>query len=610
MIRRIVGSVSVLALVLSCSSEDGKDGENADPCTVDEGDDGEATIECPDGTAVTIRSGEDGDDGERGQKGEPGDDGDDGVQGDPGAKGDPGNDGAPGDDGQPGQTGDPGMKGDPGMNGVPGQPGDPGDPGESCSVECDDEHTVRIFCEDGSEVTQTVDSCAEVGGPLGLVPESSLFAGALGDATNPALPLRVVTGGAPIEEIEVTATSSNESVLPSANITVEGDGRNRRVQVDPIASGTTTITLTVTNADDEEADVTIDYLVSDQAPDASGRYHYGISDASTAVDVGDGYMLLAGDGDNLIGLYRQDESGPALKVWDFTAEHQLGSVPVRIEASSRSGPTIVWMGSHANAPNGDTQIRSRVTFATTITGSGADVELAFAGRYGGGPGTDQEVADLGLWNDAVTEDANTGFGEGADYVGLTAATQAGVVPDAPDGFKVEAFEFANGLHFESATTGYVSTSRYGCIMLAVTNILDLVDGVGAQTGQAQFSLPVIPSYPDGRNIKALGRNASGQYLMIAGPPSNPTSGVNDNWVLYSWNGRAIDAYVPNQVLPDPDFSVGGEWEGIVAVPDPLVPGAKVRLIADSGETNYYGTGTTTQLEKAIQKSYSQEFTLN
>ena len=595
MIRRILAmtSMSLLAFVHGCGSDEGEagaDGVDAAPCTVTEGDEGEATIECPDGSVVAISGGEDGN------------------QGAPGA---PGEDGDRGDDGAPGEQG---------ATGAPGEPGDNGAPGKSCSVTCDDEHTVRIFCEDGSEVIQAADSCTVEGGPLGLVPAATAFAGALGDMTNPALALRVVTGGAPVEELTVTATSSNETVLPTANIMIEGTGRNRTVVVDPIAAGSAKITLTVTNAAEEDAEVTVDYAVSGAAPDASGRYHYGISDASTVIDVGEGYMLLAGDGDNLIGLYQQDESGPALKVWDFTAEDQLGATPVRIEASGRNGSTIVWVASHANAFNGDAQVRSRVMFGTTIVGKGADVELFFSGRYGGGSGTDEEVGQRGLWADLIAWDQDNG-----DALGLFDAMQAGVVPAAPGGFSIEGFEFANGLFTDSATIGYLSLraptlphplpfppfdTMSRAVIVRVTNSLDLVNGVGEQSDEAQFGANPLIFDQERRSIRALGRNSSGEFLIVLSPSSDATPGENDTWVLCTWDGHPTHDPVPNQELPDPDFLVGGEWEGIVSVPDPLVPGAKVRLIADSGDTDFYGSGKTSGLEKELQKSYSQEFTLN
>jgi hypothetical protein len=583
----------LFALSYGCGSnegEDGVDGADATPCTVSEGD-GEATIECPDGSSVTIAGGKEGKDGKPGEEGERGEAGDPGSEGDPGEKGDAGKKGDPGGDGE---------EGDPGQ---PGTPGEQGEAGDSCSVECDDEHTVRISCEDGSEVTQSVNSCTEIGGPLGLVPAQTGLAGAVEDDDSPTLPLRVVTGGAPIEEITVKAVSSDESVLPSDNIIIEGTGRNRIVRVTPVEAGSATITLVVTNGDDEEAEITVDYAASAAAPDASGRYHYGISDASTAIDVGDGYMLLAGDGDNVIGLYAQEHSGPALKVWTFTADDQVGALPVRVEASARHESTIVWLGSHANAPNGDVQVQSRMAFGTTVTGSGADVELTFSGRYGG------------LWADAIAADVADGFGWGPDALGMANATQPGVIPRAPEGFKIEAFEFGNALYDpngegDGTTTAYVTTSYYGYYMISVTNILDLVQGTELQSGRAEFSAPIAPNYLDGRTVRAMSRNASGDFLMVASPAADAVPGENDTWMLYTWDGHPIHYPVANQVLPHPDLLVSGEWEGIVSVPDPLLPGAKVRLIADCGDTDFYGTGKTSDLEKALQKSYSQEFVLN
>lgn len=607
MVRRVLGiaSVSLLAFAYGCGSdegEDGVDGVDATPCTVSEGD-GDATIECPDGSSVTIFTGKDGKDGEPGEEGDRGEEGAPGQDGDPGLDGEPGSEGQPGDDGEPGQKGDPGQDGEDGDPGEPGAPGEKGDAGDGCSVECDDEHTVRISCEDGSEVTQSVSSCAEVGGPLGLVPAQASLAGAVGDSGNPVLSVRVVTGGAPIEEIALTAVSSDESVVPHENITIEGVGRQRIVRVTPVEAGSATITLIVTNADEEESEIEVDYVASAAAPQASGLYHYGISDASTAIDVGGGYMLLAGDGDNLIGLYSQEQSGPPLKVWDFTADDQLGSLPVRIEASARHESTIVWLGSHANAPNGDVQVQSRVVFGTTVTGSGADAELSFSGRYGG------------LWADAIAADVEDGFGWGPDALGLAHATQPGVLPRAPEGFKIEAFEFGNALYDpngagDATTTGYVTTSYYGYFMISVTNILDLVAGTGPQSGRAQFNSPVAPNYLDGRTVRALSRNASGDFLMVASPAVDAVPGENDTWMLYTWDGHPIHYPVANQVLPPPDPLVSGEWEGIVSVPDPLLPGEKVRLVADCGDTDFYGTGKTTDLGKALQKSYSQEFVLN
>jgi hypothetical protein len=101
MVRRVLGiaSMSMLACVYGCDSSDGEGGADellATPCTVSEEDDGQATIECPDGSSVTIAGGEDG------PAGDPGRDGQRGEEGKPGEEGEPGEDGARGEPGEPG----------------------------------------------------------------------------------------------------------------------------------------------------------------------------------------------------------------------------------------------------------------------------------------------------------------------------------------------------------------------------------------------------------------------------------------------------------------------------------------------------------------------------
>jgi hypothetical protein len=167
------------------------------------------------------------------------------------------------------------------------------------------------------------------------------------------------------------------------------------------------------------------------------------------------------------------------------------------------------------------------------------------------------------------------------------------------------------------TTGYlgfraptinVEGSQHALIV-PVTNILNLVDGVlEEQVGQAQFGAPILLDLA-GRSIRDLRKNASGQYLISAGPPDNATVGVNDTWALYTWAGVGQPAVFSRELL-SPNSTTGGEWDGIVSVPNPLQSGSNVRLVTDSGATIFYGTGATTSLALGLQKSYSQLFSLD
>src|SRR5262249_39038320 len=76
----------------------------------------------------------------------------------------------------------------------------------------------------------------------------------------------------------------------------------------------------------------------------------------------------------------------------------------------------------------------------------------------------------------------------------------------------------------------------------------------------------------------------------------------------TWNGDPATAPAFNQLLPDPNLETTGVWETIAAVPD-FATGGAVRLVTDSGDTNFYGTKVTGDLHELFQKSYSQLFTV-
>jgi len=371
--------------------------------------------------------------------------------------------------------------------------------------------------------------------------------------------------------------------------------------------GTSTVTFTASRPNGEEVQFAVDYAASAPAPSAGGRYHGMISDASTALDIGDAHMLVGNDETNTLFLYRQAKSGLPLKVWNFTSE--LGTKELDIEGAARSGDTIVWISSHANGRTGGVEEQRRVLFATKISGSGANVELAFSGRYGGGAGSSAEVAALGLWTELIAWDQMDGHGLGADALGFYAASRPGVLPNAPGGLNIEGLEFAKDgttglLGFRGPTVG----ASHGALIVPVVNLLELVDGLGIQSGRAKFGEPIVLDL-GGRSIRELRRNESGQILISAGPPDDATPGVNDTWALYVWDGDPAHDATLSLELPQPDLTTGGVWESIASVPSPLVSCSRVRLLTDSGDTVFYGTDATKDLPSGQQKSYSQLFKL-
>lgn len=164
--------------------EPGADGAPAEPCTVEQTNDG-AIITCPDGSEAVIVNGEDGEDGEQGEQGEQGEPGTAGQDGADGANCTVeyvpggadvtcpdgttvtitnGQDGADGQQGEKGDKGDPGQDGTNGTNGADGQngqdgadgvDGQDGADGTSCSV-LPHPNGAEIVCTDGTSVVINV----------------------------------------------------------------------------------------------------------------------------------------------------------------------------------------------------------------------------------------------------------------------------------------------------------------------------------------------------------------------------------------------------------------------------------------------------------------------
>ncbi len=446
----------------------------------------------------------------------------------------------------------------------------------------------------GRSTRATVEHEACETGPAPTIEvDAAIVVGAVGDPTNPGAVVTITPAdGGPADDVVVTATSSNEAVLPDAAVAVAGGGATRQVSFAPTGRGTTQVTFTAEEPGGATSSRTITYAASAAAPSAAGRYLHGISDASAVLDVGDGHALVANDETNTLFLFDLGAlSGGPVRTWTFSAAQLGTSDEVDVEAMARSGDSLIWVGSHGNNREGQVRTERRTLFETTITGSGASTEVAFVGRY------------TSLWQQILDWDAADGHGRGADALGLVAAAQPGVLPDAPDGFNVEGFEFA-----PDGTTGYLGmrapTVLDGgiekALIIPVTNVLDLSGG----TGPATFGAPILVDL-GGRSIRDIRRNDHGDYLISAGP-----SAVEASWKLYSWDGDPAHAPLPNIDLPDEDLLTGGTWESVASVPHPIAAGAEVVMVTDSGDTDLYGTGATKDLAPAFQKSYLQPFVLD
>ncbi|MDX6232230.1 MAG: hypothetical protein QOH68_1214, partial [Nocardioidaceae bacterium] len=421
--------------------------------------------------------------------------------------------------------------------------------------------------------------------------DNSSAGSTIGDANNPTQDVNLVDSDTPAANLTVTATSSNTAVLPNANITITGTGATRTATFAPIAKGRSTVTFTVKDPELNTGTTQVFYAASSAPASASGHYFYESSDLSSAVDVGNGYTLAASSEDSTLRLYKQNQSGRPVKTFDMgvDAPAGIGNGGGDLEGMTRVGDILYVIGSHGNNSDGDLKPNRRVLFSAAITGSGASTDVTYIGKY------------AGLWDALRVWDQANG-----NRLKFAAGQAQGVPANDANGFNIEGIEFAPG----STSTAYLGfrsplithNGKPSAVIVPVTNANSLIVGGGTPA----FGDPI---YLDlgGRTIREIRKNSDDEYLITAqaDPPTSP------QWKLYAWDGNPADSPVAVKSLDDPAPTTTGSWESIVSVPHPLATGATVSLVADSGDSTYYGDAAhATDESKGLQKSYTDAVTLD
>lgn len=410
------------------------------------------------------------------------------------------------------------------------------------------------------------------------------ISGVIDDPTDPAkfagIDFIISDDATAVNNLTVTVSSSNTTVVPLANLNLTGNGASRNLKITPAAVGYSNITITVNDGTNNTSYV-LNYGASAASVSAITRFHTGAADASTAQMIDANYMLVADDEDQVLRLYDRHNSGLPLKEFDYTSSLGLtdlsGGVPreTDIESSVRVGNRIYWLASHSNSSSGSIRVNRYRLFATDVSGSGSSTVLSYVGRYDG------------LRTDLLNWDANDIHGFGADYFGFAASAAPGVIPEIEDGsgFNIEGIVMA-----PDNVTAYIcfrapivpTDSRNKALIVPVTNLASLVSG-NPSAGPALFGEP-IELYLGGLGIREIKKNASGQYLIIAGPHDG-----SDYFPLYTWTGNAND--VPELRSTDLSLlSANGSFESIIDVPDPLKSTSQLQLLVDNGDHVYYNDG--------------------
>ncbi|MCU0527159.1 MAG: DUF3616 domain-containing protein [Elainella sp. Prado103] len=458
---------------------------------------------------------------------------------------------------------------------------------------------VAIFSDPPTGAVPTIQAAAAT--PFLNVPTtgSGVVSGVINDATDPArqfgIDFTIADEDTDISALTVTATSSNPAVVPTVNLT--GSGASRNLKITPVGVGLTDITVTVSDGENT-ADYVIQYGASAAPTRPSTRFHTGASDASTAVAIDSTYMLVADDEDQTIRLYDRTQSGLPLAGFDFTGNLNLTDVSgsgrpreVDIEGSTRVGNRIYWIGSHSNSSGGSSRPNRYRVFTTDLAGSGAGASLNYVGHF------ENLRSQLISWGDA------NGYN-------FTASAATGVIPEAPtlDGFNIEGLTLA-----PDNTTGYVAfrapnvptANRTQALIAPISNFTEVATGAAAQ---ANIGAPIELNL-GGRGIRSIERNSNNEYLIVAGPSDQATGIAPKDFRLYTWTGIASDAPVlrGNNLTA---LNVNGSFESIVEIPASLKRGARVQLLVDNGDADFYGTGDEAkELTDNLQKFRSESITL-
>ncbi|MFE7563022.1 hypothetical protein [Kitasatospora sp. NPDC057500] len=431
-------------------------------------------------------------------------------------------------------------------------------------------------------------SAAAYGTPT-ITLSAAYLSGAVGATGDPTVTVTVAQSGAPVSSLTVAATASTRtSVARTGDVTVAGTGSARTLAVAAQGVGYTDLTVKVTGLGGKTASKTLHYAASAAVQhSADSRYLTGSSDASAAVDAGNGYIVVADDESNVLRLYDRNASGAPVRTWDFSSA--LGvTKEIDIEGATRVGNTVYWTGSLGNNKDGEIKTARHIVFATTVTGSGATTQLSLAG------------SSSVLRGDLINWDRAHG-----DRYGFAAGSAAGEVPKQVDGFNVEGLEFAPG----STTTAYVgfrapltpAVTGGRALLVPVTNFPSLLSG-----SHATFGEPVELDL-GGLSVRDLRRNALGQYLIVAG--SWAADDNSDPYALYRWDGQPGSQ--PVKLLDLPTSDAGG-WEAAPDVPDLTAPGARVQLITDNGSAVLYNDGIEAKdlANPEFKKSRTTWFTVN
>jgi hypothetical protein len=422
----------------------------------------------------------------------------------------------------------------------------------------------------GGSATPSIEFHPSTTGYMSFIATPVAVSGVINDVTDPARTKGIIfslkDSDTALNTLTVSATSSNSSVVSSANLTFTYVNDSTRIlKINPTGVGYANITVSVTDGLGSDTYV-LKYAASAAAYDIPNTdFHTGISDASTAVDAGNNYFLSADDESNGLHLYHKDSSGYFFNAFDmagpigFTGEGDF-------EASCRKGNKAYWMGSLGNSKSGNIQTSRHYFFGTTVAGTGSLTTASYLGSQ-------SLRSSMISWGDS----------KGYDF---TSSGASGMIPKQIDGLNIEGM--CLGPNDTSLYIGFRAplvpvSNRTKALICPVKNFEGWFNN-GSPIGNPQYGNPIELNL-GGRGIRSMEKNANGQYLIVAGSFDS-----NLDAALYEWNGVATST----PVLLTADLTSLNP-EGIVTFPSPFYNGSTVELMSDDGTQEWYNDGVENKL---------------
>lgn len=443
---------------------------------------------------------------------------------------------------------------------------------------------------------------------------SSLPGGRSGVALDPSgtrVPLHVAQLGAngqliDASQLRLSAIAENAqndpnrdpaTVLGPDDIEFGGSGSNRWIVLrpkketgEPSGVGTAPplrVTVTVTGPSGKTEQVSFPYEVS-RATTPTSCVLEATSDASTAIAVGDGHLLVADDERSAIRLYDARVSGREVAAFS----PGLTGGEVDFESAARKGDQIYWLGSHGNRKDGGGQASRHRIYRTRLTGSGANARIEPVGT----PYQNLRT-DLAEWDRT----------EHGGALGLYTVGQGKIPADRLNGFNIEGAEFSPDdsslyLGFRSPVVPPQSGGR--ALIVPLENVEELTAGTATV---AEFGDPILLNL-DGQSIREIRKNSSDEYLILSATAGPPTAEMEQ--ALWAWDGDPdvapvrLATEVAGDLEPDHTDNAGA-WEGIGEVPARLAPGQQVRLLMDQGYVELYGAAVENKDESNDWKRKSR-----